>query len=165
MTRMDAKFNQEKIIRANSCDSRADLFFSLIPKVERVVPRHAVGRRGERRRRNALAEKSTVSVAAAVSAAKIHFFDKPRCACCRARVRRRPAFVRLRRGKHACPYTDTRMRLRASADARGDHPPSPSYGVAGDHRSLEMFAPAKISTGEAAAWDDPSVLAEASQSV
>jgi hypothetical protein len=31
MTRMDAKFNQEKIIRANSCDSRADLFFSLIP--------------------------------------------------------------------------------------------------------------------------------------
>jgi hypothetical protein len=32
MTRMDAKFNQEKIIRANSCDSRADLFFSLIPR-------------------------------------------------------------------------------------------------------------------------------------
>ncbi len=38
MTRMDAKFNQEKIIRANSCDSRADLFFSLIPRWNALSP-------------------------------------------------------------------------------------------------------------------------------
>ena len=36
--RMDAKFNQEKIIRANSCDSRADLFSLFYSQVERVVP-------------------------------------------------------------------------------------------------------------------------------
>ena len=62
------------------------------------------------------------------------------------------------------------MRLRTSADARRDQrfrlQPITRLRQAtawqADHRSLEMFAPAKISTGEAAAWDDPSVLAETS---
>jgi hypothetical protein len=111
MTRMDAKFNQEKIIRANSCDSRADLFFSLIPRWNRVCSgsrvRQSDGLVPWRAGCNGISSQAT-------------------------RLR-----ARLRRGKHAYPYSDTRMRLRASVDARRDH--RSRLQPITDHRSLEIF--------------------------
>ena len=68
------------------------------------------------------------SVMAAVSAGKTHGFCNPSCARCRGGVRRRSAFVRLRRGKHVrhsdgvvpwrvCHYSGIRIRLRANPHA------------------------------------------------
>ena len=88
---------------------------------------------------------------------------------CRASVRR--LHVRHSDGLVPCRafhYRDARMRLRACADARRDQrsrlQPITRLRQAtawqADHRSLEMFAPAKISTGEAAESAEALVSAE-----
>jgi hypothetical protein len=135
MTRMDAKFNQEKIIRANSCDSRADLFSLLFPGGTRCP---SARRRSPRRAK--AAQRVSRKILRVCSGSRVRQSDGLvpwRAGCNGISSQATRLRARLRRGKHAYPYSDTRMRLRASVDARRDH--RSRLQPITDHRSLEIF--------------------------
>ena len=132
---MDAKFNQEKIIRANSCDSRADLFFSLIPRWN--------GRRGDSLTR--WQKISTVSVAAAVPAAMDQFAGDT-------------SAIRTASSRGEPATTDPR-RDHPPSQLRRDKP----IPATTDHFSLITREPALTDAAEE--LDDPSASAQTSASV